>query len=138
MKNLIPYVLTLLLFFAFVPSLKASPKGADANRLTVSLNLQLDNGEIVTLEGEGTKVTTPGSVFLKTYKFKLSEDSMEKIDFGYFANRIFGISLITEDNETLIGAGFLNKAGYLTVTIHRNGSGTFAPQGWLISFGLII
>ena len=127
LKTFIPLILPLCLFTI---SLSAEAKGAGQKNVTVYYEINLENGESVLLSGDGIMVDTPSSVFLKTYKFKLTEDTLAQIDFGYFANRIYGVRLTLSTGEKLIGIGFLNKAGILTFTVHKNGAGDYFPKGW--------
>ena len=125
------FFLPVLLFFAFIAvSDQLFAQRAEPEKIIVSINLNLDSGENFFLEGDGLELTTPGFNFLRTYKFKVPESIMAEIDFGPFANKIIGVALTTETGEVLIGVGYLNKAGNLSFTIHRNGAGGIFPVGW--------
>jgi len=119
-----------ILFCLFITPFLVNGKGAEVEKVIVSIELRLDNGGIFVLNGNGTIVKTPNSNFLKTYKFDVPEDVLNQIDFGIFANKIIGILVKINSDEVLEGDGFLNKSGLLTVTVHRNGSGGFFPKGW--------
>lgn len=134
-KKFTPFLI--LCLFLISPSL-TYPQGATSERVTVQVALTQDDGTVVTVYGDGTIVDIQNSNFLKTYMVKVPEDVMDQIDFGYFANKIIGAVLTLDTGETIIGAGFLNKAGILTITAHKNGAGTFFPKGWLRSFNLPI
>lgn len=130
MKKHTFFIPTLLLFFFLaIPSI-INAKGAEQERLEVSVSIRLDNGDYYLLTGQGTLVVTPKSVFLKTYQFKVPDEAMEQIDFGYFANWPIGVRVTLDTGEKLVGAGYLNKAGILTVTVHKNGAGKYFPRGW--------
>ncbi|MCG6187499.1 hypothetical protein [Maribellus maritimus] len=128
---LVPVTLLFCLFLSpFSGSAKEDKSGAQQERLAVYIEIKLDNGETVGFFGEGTTVETSSSVFLKTYKIKLPGEAMEQIDFGYFANKIIGAVVTLSNEEKIVGVGFLNKAGYLNFTVHKNGSGGYFPKGW--------
>jgi len=123
-----------ILLLTLLSSLEVSAKGADVRKVFVSIKINVGD-EIITLEGQGVRVFTPSSVFMKTYIFtqKLSDEDLAKIQskFGSYANSIEGIAgTLSETGEYLQGFGFLNKAGKLTIRLHSNGAGTDFPVGW--------
>ena len=119
-----------ILFCLFITPFLVNGKGAEVEKVIVSIELKLDDGSTFDLYGDGTIVKTPKTNFLKTYKFEVPEEELEGISFGIFANKIIGIMVVLDNDEVLEGDGFLNKSGLLTVTVHRNGSGGFFPKGW--------
>ena len=127
-------IAVLILLFTFLSSYHVSAQGADVKQVYVRIHINTGD-EQITLEGQGVRVFTPSSVFVKTYVFtkKLSSEELAKIQskFGNFANYIEGISgTLPETNEVLTGVGFINKAGKLTIHLHSNGAGTEFPVGW--------
>ena len=127
-------IFSIIFLFTLLSSYQVSAKGADIKKVCVTIQINLGN-ETLILEGIGTRVFTPSSVFMKTYVFtaKLSEEDLAKIQskFGAYANSIEGISgNVKETGESVVGYGFLNKAGKLIIHLHSNGAGTDFPVAW--------
>lgn len=127
LRNTLSFILPV---FLFISSGYAQPNKATKETQEVVVGVIIETGDTILVFGEGIRVTTPSNNFLKTHHFKVPEEIMEQVDFGYFANRIVGIRLKLQNGEELIGVGFLNKAGVLNFTIHKNGAGTYFPKGW--------
>lgn len=91
-----------------------------------------DDGNVHEFTLSGVDFSTPSGNILRSYKIKVPEYIMENISFGFFANKILGvrISNINNSGETVIGYGFLNKAGNLNFNVHSNGAGNEFPKGW--------
>lgn len=134
-KSQIMKKLTLIVFLSFSAILLFSNEGkSNDKKIEIEFNLKIDGKEI-TLRGHSVRVFTPSSVFTRTYILtqKLTESELELIrsNLGYYANYVIEIlGTIADTGEELIGVGFLNKAGKLTVTFHSNGAGTTFPNGW--------
>lgn len=133
MKTTKIFSIIILLLFTLLSSSQVFAQGANVQKVSVTININVGD-ETITLEGKGTRIFTPSSVFLRTYVFtaKLSESDLEKIHskFGPFANYIEGISGTLSTGEYLVGLGFINKAGKLIIHLHSNGAGTEFPVGW--------
>lgn len=132
-QNILPVFLLLFL----VSSVQGwSQKRAEkyATEIKVSLPTSPDAADDIefTLVVEGTRLLSASGNFLKTYKFRMPDDIMEQVYFGPWANIPLDIRFKSPefDYEVFVGAGYLNKAGILNVTVHRNGAGKLFPRGW--------
>ncbi len=130
MKKLRFFLPLLLPVFLFVFTGSAQANKATKETQEVIIGIIIETNDTILVLGDGISITTPSNNFLKTHHFKVPEEIMEQVDFGYFANRIVGIRMTFENGKELLGAGFLNKAGIINFTIHKNGAGNYFPRGW--------
>ena len=127
--------LNLIFSIALVCALCFSAKLAEAKKEvkgTFEYEITDDRGAVHTFTLTAVNFITPSGNILRSYTIRVPEHVLKEIDFGPFANKILGVrvSNINNSGETVIGYGYLNKAGNLNFNVHSNGAGNKFPKGW--------
>lgn len=130
MKTL-KYIFSIAFVCILLYTAQSSPSNKDKKSL-FNYELTDNNGTVHEFTLNGTNFINSSGNILRSYKIKVPKDIMENISFGSYANKILGVRVtnINNSGETVIGYGYLNKAGNLNFNVHSNGAGNEFPKGW--------